>query len=141
MDKNLQKIEAFIKQHHVLSLATATKDEVSACSLFYAYAAKERLFVVASSEETLHIEQIEQNPKVAGNILLETKEIGKIQGLQFRGKFELLEDVKLKNLYFKTFPYALALRPTLWKIKVDYFKLTDNRLGFGKKLIWQDTSL
>lgn len=141
MDKNLQKIEAFIKQHHVLSLATAAKDEVSACSLFYAYTAKERLFVVASSEETLHIEQIEQNPKVAGNILLETKEVGKIQGLQFRGKFELLEDVKLKSLYFKIFPYALALRPTLWQIKVDYFKLTDNRLGFGKKLIWQDASL
>ncbi len=141
MDKNLQKIEAFIKQHHVLSLATAAKDEVSACSLFYAYAEKERFFVVASSEETLHIKQIEQNPKVAGNILLETKEVGKIQGLQFRGKFELLEDVKLKSLYFKTFPFALALRPTLWQIKVDYFKLTDNRLGFGKKLIWQDASL
>ncbi|MEJ2373224.1 MAG: hypothetical protein P8Y16_05450, partial [Sulfurimonas sp.] len=70
------------------------------------------------------------------NILLETKEIGKIQGLQFRGIFRKNEDKELSKLYFKTFPYALALQPKLWIIDVDYFKLTDNRLGFGKKIIW-----
>ncbi len=141
MDKNLQKIESFIAEHHVLTLATSINNEVSACSLFYAYDASSRSFIVASSEETLHMQQIRKNPKVAGNILLETQEVGKIQGLQFRGVFKTVEDVKLKTLYFKTFPYALALRPKLWQIQVDYFKLTDNRLGFGKKLIWQEPSL
>jgi uncharacterized protein YhbP (UPF0306 family) len=33
------------------------------------------------------------------------------------------------------------MQPKLWQIKVSYFKLTDNRLGFGKKIIWQDSSL
>jgi hypothetical protein len=42
-----------------------------------------------------------------------------------------------KSVYFKRFPYALAMNPTLWKIKVEFFKLTDNRLGFGKKIMWQ----
>ena len=141
MNKNLENIESFIAQHHVLTLATSVDDNVSACSLFYAYDSFSRSFIVASSEDTLHIQQIQQNPKVAGNILLETQEVGKIQGLQFRGIFKTVEDAKLKTLYFKTFPYALALRPKLWQIQVDYFKLTDNRLGFGKKLIWQEPSL
>ena len=141
MDKNLQKIEDFIAQHHVLTLATSVDNAVRACSLFYAYDLSSRSFIVASSEDTLHIQQIQKNPKVAGNILLETEEVGNIQGLQFRGIFKEIEDAKLTTLYFKTFPYALALRPKLWQIKVDYFKLTDNRLGFGKKLIWQELSL
>ena len=140
MSKDLQKIEAFIANHHVLTLATMG-EELSACSLFYAYDSQSNSFIVASSEDTLHIQNIQQNPKVAGNILLETKEVGKIQGLQFRGVCSALREGKLKALYFKAFPYALAVAPKLWQIKVDYFKLTDNRLGFGKKLIWQEPSL
>ncbi|MDD2449252.1 MAG: pyridoxamine 5'-phosphate oxidase family protein [Sulfurimonas sp.] len=132
---DLEKIEAFIEKHHVLSLATSDGDELSVCSLFYAY--NGLTFVVASSEDTTHIKHVLKNQKVAGNILLETKEIGKIQGLQFRGIFTTLDEGKLKKLYFKRFPYALAMRAKLWKVEVDYFKLTDNRLGFGKKLIWQ----
>jgi len=136
MATKLQKIEAFIAKHHVLTLATAVENELSACSLFYAYDFKNQSFIVASAKDTLHIQHIEKNPKIAGNILLETQEVGKIQGLQFRGSFRLLEDRRQKSLYFKAFPYALALAPTLWQIEVDFFKLTDNRLGFGKKLIW-----
>jgi len=28
------------------------------------------------------------------------------------------------------------MNPQLWKVKVESFKFTDNRLGFGKKIIW-----
>ena len=136
MAEDLEKIESFIDEHHVLTLATHDQDEISACSLFYAYDPKSRVFVVASSDDTLHIQQIQKNNKIAGNILLETKEVGKIRGLQFRGIFRENEDKELSKLYFKNFPYALALQPKLWIIEIDYFKLTDNRLGFGKKIIW-----
>jgi len=122
-----------------MSLATSNNMELSVCSLFYAYCSNELSFVVASSDETMHIKNIKQNKIVAGNILLETKSVAKIQGLQFRGEFILLEDESLRKLYFKEFPYALAMQPKLWKIKVNYFKLTDNRFGFGKKLIWKKT--
>lgn len=133
---DLKKINAFIKEHHVLTLATSTDDEISACSLFYAYDKEDKIFVVASSEDTLHIQHVKQNNHIAGNILLETSEIGKIQGLQFRGVMEENSEKRCAQLYFKTFPYALALNPKLWVIKVDFLKLTDNRLGFGKKIIW-----
>lgn len=136
MSSDLEKIQSFIKEHHVLTLATYNDEDISACSLFYAYEPEKKVFVVASNEDTRHIQHIHKNNKIAGNILLETKEIGKIQGLQFRGVFHENEDKELSKLYFKTFPYALTLQPKLWIIEVDYFKLTDNRLGFGKKIIW-----
>jgi uncharacterized protein YhbP (UPF0306 family) len=119
-----------------MSLATSYEDELSVCSLFYVYNEDSKVFVVASSLETTHIHHILKNSKIAGNILLETHNVGEIKGLQFKGEFRELQDKALKLQYFKKFPYALALNPTLWQIKVDYFKMTDNRLGFGKKLIW-----
>lgn len=136
MNQDLQKITAFIAKHHVMSLATTNCEELSVCSLFYAYDAKEFSFVVASSDETLHVKHILQNPSVAGNILLETDEVGKIEGLQFRGIMQEVEKKEFKKLYFQTFPYAVTMLPKLWQIKVNYFKLTDNRLGFGKKIIY-----
>ena len=136
MNNNLKKITAFIREHHVLTLATVGEGDVSACSLFYAYDEQSHTFIVASSQDTEHIGNVLRNPDVAGNILLETQEVGKIQGLQLKGKMQFLEDNRLKVLYFKRFPYALTLVPKLWQIEVNSFKLTDNRLGFGKKLLW-----
>ncbi len=139
MNQDIQKITAFIAKHHVMSLATTNNAELSVCSLFYAYDTDKLCFVVASSDETLHVKHVLQNSAVAGNILLETDEVGKIQGLQFRGTMQESHDKELKKLYFKTFPYALAMLPKLWQIEVDYFKLTDNRLGFGKKIIYSSS--
>ena len=134
-----ERIESFINEHHVMSLATFYMDDISVCNLFYAYDKESHSFVVASSEDTKHIKHIKQNNAVAGSIVLETKSISKIQGLQFRGEFLQLEDKELKKLYFKAFPQSLLMNPTLWQIKVNYFKMTDNRLGFGKKLIWESS--
>ena len=134
--KDLEKIAQFIQEHHVMTLATSDGQSVSACSLFYAYDVETQTFVVASADDTTHVHHSQKNPHIAGNILLETKSVGKIQGVQFKGSFALLEDSSLEGLYFKAFPYALALAPKLWSIRVDFFKMTDNRLGFGKKIIW-----
>ena len=136
--KNLNKIAFFINEHHVLSLATTDGKELSACSLFYSYIKEELAFIVASSDNTTHIQHIKKNNTIAGNILLETKSVSKIQGLQFRGEMSVLEDLELSNAYFNDFPHAKLMHPKLWKIKVNYFKMTDNRLGFGKKIIWPE---
>ena len=140
MDNDLENIALFLDEHHVMSLATTDFKDLSVCSLFYVYSKNKNSFVVASSDDTIHIEHIKQNAAVSGNILLETKTVGKIQGVQFRALFSPLKDEELKKLYFKTFPYAIALSPKLWQIKVNYFKMIDNRLGFGKKIIWKEPS-
>jgi uncharacterized protein YhbP (UPF0306 family) len=136
MNKNLEKIISFIDKHHVLSLASFIDKEIYSCNLFYSFCEDNNSFIVASSQDTQHIQNIKQNSNIAGTIVLETKNISLVQGVQFRGNFLELQDKSLKSKYFKAFPYALAMNPKLWQIKVNYFKMTDNKLGFGKKLIW-----
>lgn len=138
MNNDLKKIIKFIQEHHVMSLATSANSELSICNLFYAFDEKEISFVVASSDDTTHIQNILKDSKIAGSIVLETKTVGKIQGLQFRGTCFSLDNKDMGKLYFKTFPYALAMNPKLWQIKIDYFKMTDNNLGFGKKIILKE---
>ena len=138
---DLERVVAFIQSHHVMSLATCYDEELSVCSLFYIYHEATNSFVVVSDEQTRHIHHIKNNQKIAGNILLETDEVNKIKGLQFHGLFLELEDSALEELYLQRFPYAKEHPAKFWQIHVKYFKLTDNSLGFGKKIIVSDFSL
>ena len=55
------------------------------------------------------------------------------------GEVSLIESNKLKRsteLYLDRFPFAKDLPINLWILKLTYIKMTDNSLGFGKKLIW-----
>ena len=134
MEKMNPKIEAFIAKHHLLSLATYA-DELWCCSLFYAYNPEEITFIVATDTQTLHGANIVQNHTVAGTIAFETKTVGKIQGIQFIGEMTISDEGK--EFYYKAFPYARIMNPTLWTIRLDEIKMTDNTLGFGKKLNWK----
>ena len=81
---------------------------------------------------------------MAGSIYLETKIIGKIQGVQFQGVISQLQDELLEKAhraYQKRFPVAMLMDTHLWAIDLTHLKLSDNRLGFGKKLIWSIDSL
>jgi len=137
MKKAVSKITTFIQKHHLLSLATLG-DGLWCCSLFYVYDENNHIFIVATDTQTLHGSNIVQNSTVAGTVALETKTIGKIQGIQFVGSMTQ-ENVNYE-LYYKAFPYALAMNPTLWSIRLDEIKMTDNTFGFGKKLIWKRES-
>ena len=135
-DKVLEKIETFLAKHHVLMLATSRENLPQTCTLFYAYRSEDVCFVVASDAKTEHIQNVLANPHIAGTVALEAKTVGKIEGLQFKGVMETVTDKKIQKSYFNAFPYARALNPTLWVIRPETMKLTDNRLGFGKKLTW-----
>lgn len=126
----------FIKKHHVFSLATCEDNISWSASCFYAYDEIDNVFVFSSALDTKHAKMMIKNPNVSGTIALETKEVGKIEGLQFSGMVSKA-DANSKKLYLKTYPFALALKPKLWQIKIVYAKLTDNRLFFGKKLEFQ----
>ncbi|MDR0659978.1 MAG: pyridoxamine 5'-phosphate oxidase family protein [Prevotellaceae bacterium] len=141
MDK---KIVAFINEHHVLTLATSHEDEAYCSNMFYVYLEEEKCFVFTSDRDTKHIADISHNLFVAGSIALETETIGKIQGLQFQGMaFEVSGDLKkkAKKAYLKRFPYAILATTPLWAVEMTYAKLTNNKLGFGKKLIWKKDTL
>lgn len=131
----IEKIERFIHEHHLLSLASMG-ERLWCCSMFYAYDPQSVSFIVASDETTEHMSNVLQNPHVAGTVALETKTVGKIQGIQFAGVMERCPD-GLKSLYFEAFSYARIMNPTLWVICLDEVKMTDNTLGFGKKIMWK----
>lgn len=134
MEPITSKIENFIAKHHLLSLATYG-DELWCCSLFYAYDSEKISFIVATDTQTLHGRNVVKNHTVAGTVAFETKTVGKIQGIQFKGVMTLCDEGK--EFYYKAFPYARIMSPTLWTIRLDEIKMTDNTLGFGKKLIWK----
>lgn len=134
------RIIKFINKHHLLSLATQDKHGPWCCSCFYVYLPRENIFVVTSDYDTKHIQNLDNSINVSGTIALETKIIGKIRGIQFTGVMKELAGEKLKiakRAYLKRFPVAIAMKTTLWEISPNLLKMTDNRLGFGKKLIWQ----
>jgi len=137
MDK---KIIDFINEHHVLTLATSVDDMPYVSNCFYIYLEEENLLICTSDKTTKHIKDVEQNSKVGVSIVLETKAVGKIQGLQISGimteaKDDLLR--KCKKRYLIKYPYAILKLTTMWTIEINFAKLTDNRLGFGTKLIWR----
>lgn len=136
MDTALLPIERFVKKHHLLSLATVYED-VWCASLFYAFDSENIAFVVASDPETIHMDNVAKNSRISGTVALETKTVGKIQGIQFGGEMIRCDTAAQRDLYFKAFPYARIMNPTLWMIRLDEIKMTDNTLGFGKKLIWK----
>lgn len=133
-----KKISEFITKHHLLTLSTISSDQSSSCcNLFYAFDEIEISFIVASEYKSEHIQNILKNSKVSGTIAQETKIVGRIQGVQFKAQMKLSEYEEDKERYFKNFPYAKVMNPTLWKIELESLKFTDNTLGFGRKLIWQ----
>jgi uncharacterized protein YhbP (UPF0306 family) len=137
MDK---KISAFIKAQTALTLATSV-DAIPYCATcFYAYIEEENVLVFKSDTETKHIADALINNQVAGSILVDKTEVGKIKGIQFNGTFFAAKDDHLKDAqkaYYFKYPYAAAMKGDLWVIELTSVKFTDNTLGFGKKLIWQ----
>jgi uncharacterized protein YhbP (UPF0306 family) len=140
MDQDFPKqIAKFIEKHHVLTLATVNDGIPWCSSLFYTFIPDRNLLVFTSDPSTRHINEGIANNRIAGSIVLETSIIGKIQGIQFEGLLQKPEGSladELRSAYLRRFPFAVLLDSQIWYLELSHIKLTDNRLGFGKKLIW-----
>jgi uncharacterized protein YhbP (UPF0306 family) len=135
-----KRIIRFFRKHHVLTIATTVNDEPWCANCFYVYLEEQNVLVFTTDLETRHGQEFLNNPQVAGSVVLETRIIGKIRGIQFRGEVsepegEMLE--KARKAYLRRFPVAMLMDTHLWIVTLTHIKMTDNRLGFGKKLIWQ----
>jgi len=140
MEKPDKIILEFLKKHHVLTLATAINNEPWCANCFYSFLKDEMILVFTSDEKTKHIQDALQNNIVAGSIVLETYVVGKIQGIQLTGILtESSGELGSKEQisYLKRFPFAVLSNTKLWLFTIKTVKMTDNRLGFGKKLYWE----
>ena len=140
------RITAFIRRHHVLTLATAVENEPWCANLFYAWLEHpdgQGSFVFTSDSRTRHATDAVRNERIAGSVVLESRIVGRVRGLQFQGVMRRLEEGDAefaraaRKAYLKRFPYAAAMELHLWTIEPTLLKYTDNRLGFGKKIDWQ----
>lgn len=144
-EKNSKPIDeafySFISEHHVLTLCNITKDNLPwVCNCFYAYSKEDNFFVFKSKKDTKHYNDLLSNSNVSFSMVLETTMVGKIQGLQALGQCLLSEgkDRELaKKIYEDAYPFSKLEDGDFFVIIPSFYKLTDNRLGFGKKLIWE----
>ncbi len=134
-----KRIVRFFRKHHVLTIATSNGNEPWCANCFYIFLEEENTLVFTTDQDTRHGREFLINKLVAGSVALETIIIGKIRGIQFQGivsepEGDLAE--KARTAYLKRFPVAMLMETHLWIVRLTYIKMTDNRLGFGKKLIW-----
>jgi uncharacterized protein YhbP (UPF0306 family) len=133
------RIIKFFRKHHVLTIATCVENEPWCANCFYVYLEEENALVFTTDADTRHGKEFLKNSLVAGSVVLETMIIGKIKGIQFQGLVSEPTDDLLslsEAAYLRRFPVAVLMDTRLWIVRLTYIKLTDNRLGFGKKLIW-----
>lgn len=135
--KNPDKaIVKFIKEHHILHLATAAGNAPYCASLFYIYIEEDNTFIFGSREDTRHIQESLAQKQVAFTIAHDTKNIMQIKGIQALANISESQDKKLKKIYIQKYPLATVIPFKLWTLKPFYIKMTVNRLGFAKKIIW-----
>ena len=135
-----ERIKRFFKRHHVLTIATTVDNEPWCANCFYVYLTDENALVFTTDLETRHGQEFLINSLVAGSVVLETSILGKIRGIQFQGivtepEGDLAE--KVMDAYLKRFPVAMLMETRLWIVKLTHIKMTDNKLGFGKKIVWK----
>ncbi|WP_319530243.1 pyridoxamine 5'-phosphate oxidase family protein [uncultured Cohaesibacter sp.] len=132
-------IDAFLRDHHVMSLATVSDGSPWAASVFYAFDEDRGRLIYLSSKETRHGKAALLNAEVAATIARQELEIEKIRGLQISGFTVSLEGedaVAARTSFSKRFPDIDLQDAAIWSLVPDYIKMVDNSLGFGEKIIW-----
>ena len=135
------RVLTFIREHHIFTLAVTRDNRPWCATCYYVYLEDLNLFIFTSDHDTKHIADVVEsgNYYAAGAIALETRMVGKIRGLQFAGFLRKLTGNELKtakSAYLGAFPVARLAHLHLWGLEPEIMKMTDNRLGFGKKLLW-----
>lgn len=119
-----------------MTLATISQSGAYCSNLFYAYDKESNIFVFSSSSQTRHTQEFIEDGRVAASIVLESRVVGKLQGLQIEGEV-VRASREQHDIYFSKYLYAAVMSDLeLWVLKPSHYKLTDNRLGFGKKILW-----
>lgn len=130
----------FLQQQHVLTLCASASDDAWCANCFYVFDQSRMALYLMTERTTRHGALMLQNPWVVGTVARQTRTVALIQGVQYRGCVHPLTDEpeeQARAMYCRRFPVALALRAPVWSLALHEVKMTDNRLGFGKKLFWK----
>ena len=136
---SLKRIWTFLDNQTVLNIATSIDDKPYCASCFYVFNEKRKFLAFKSMKDSRHIKELLQQKNVAGTVLPNQLKLGTVKGIQFQGKLIFPDQETSSSIngnYYSKFPYARAVPGDIWIIELDFIKMTDNQLGFGKKLVW-----
>lgn len=135
-----ENILQFLKEQTCATVCCIDAEGKPYCfSCFYAFDRHEGLMYFKSSANSLHAGLMKKNPFIAGSVLPDKLNKLSIKGIQFEA---VALDSKNPNVqkgmsnYFIKHPLALAMPGEIWALQINRIKMTDNTLGFGKKIIW-----
>lgn len=130
----------YLKKQHVLSLCCQSDGDLWCANCFYVFDEARMAFWLMTAPDTRHGALLQANPQVAGTVNGQPKTVLLIKGVQYRGHIALLDgdaEAQARKAYQKRFPVARKVSAPLWEIQLEEVKMTDNALGFGKKISWR----
>jgi uncharacterized protein YhbP (UPF0306 family) len=139
-EKEEKRIWSFVKDQTVLNFATSKNDVPWCASCYYALEEEYKLLVFKTDMKSRHMEEANKQIWVAGTILPDKQKKGIVIGVQYQGKMVLEDEervTKARKRYYKKFPFAKAMDGEIAVLELTHVKLTDNKLGFGKRLVWE----
>ncbi|CAI0852205.1 Uncharacterized protein conserved in bacteria [Serratia quinivorans] len=137
-----QQIAHFLSKQHVLTLCAGNGMDMWCANCFYVFDAERMALWLMTETHTRHGELMLQNSRVVGTIAPKPKTIALIRGVQYRAEAVMLsgdEERLARARYCKRFPVAKVMKAPVWQLSLQEVKMTDNTLGFGKKLHWTRT--
>lgn len=124
---------AYLAGHQVMSLATATADDIWSAAVFYVNSGFDFFFL--SAGHTRHARNIQANPRVAATIQEDYRDWPDIKGVQLEGEVVLLAGEAQRSavaLYREKYPFLLSAGAQIQTAlaRVNWYRLTARRLYF-----------
>ncbi|MBK5104700.1 MAG: pyridoxamine 5'-phosphate oxidase family protein [Burkholderiales bacterium] len=141
-----EQVQRYLRQHHVMTLASHGDEGVWAAAVFYAN--EEFAFYFLSSPSSRHGRNLAGNPRASATIQADYADWREIKGVQMEGIVSMLagmEEEEARGLYGAKFPIVGKLGQAPASIikalaKVRWYKLVperlyfiDNSAGFGQR--------
>ncbi|ELI8330751.1 YhbP family protein [Yersinia enterocolitica] len=136
---DLIAITRFLRQQHVLTLCAGSGMDMWCANCFYVFDEAKMALYLMTEKHTRHGGLMQINPQVVGTIATQPRTVALIKGIQYRGEItELKDDAEhlARQHYCRCFPVAKVISAPLWQLNLLEIKMTNNTLGFGKKLHW-----
>ncbi len=131
----------YIRQNRVVSFTTQKGENLWSANAFYTVDEQTASLVILTGTHTGHGKMLLENPHVSGTISSQQEDIDQLKGIQFVGTMQIQPEDQASRafeLYCQKFPIAKNKKETVWQLRFSTIKYTDNSLGFGTKLYWEE---
>ena len=100
-----QRVQAYLREHHVMTLATSGDEGPWAAAVFYVHEGNALYFLSAPTSR--HCRNLAKNPRVSATIQEDTSDWKAIKGIQMEGIASRLsgdQEERIRRLYGAKFP-------------------------------------